>query len=238
MRALVIPDVHLKPWMFQDAETVLKRESPDQVVCLMDIADDWRCQYNLDLYTQTYDAAIAFAKAYPNTLWCYGNHDVCYLWNMRETGYSPIAPWLVCEKIRQLLETVPNAYQVAYIHRLGNVLFMHGGLYKLFVHRYVIADLRGDIDEVIRCINELGCEEMWQDLSPIWARPQVEREELFMSEEYIQVVGHTPVREISRKGSVISCDVFSTNRDRLPIGTQEFLLIDTDSGEFRGVGVV
>ena len=34
-------------------------------VCLMDIADDWHQQFNLDLYVQTYDAAITFAKEYP-----------------------------------------------------------------------------------------------------------------------------------------------------------------------------
>ncbi len=74
----------------------------------MDIADDWRQQFNLDLYEQTYDAAITFAKAYPDTLWCYGNHDLCYLWNQRETGYSKIASRLVCEKMRILQETLPD----------------------------------------------------------------------------------------------------------------------------------
>ena len=238
MRVLVIPDVHLKPRMFRDAETVMARENPDRVVCLMDIADDWKCQYNLNLYEQTYDASIAFAAAHPDTLWCYGNHDLCYLWNQRETGYSPIAPWLVCEKLRILCETVPDMHRIAYIHRIGSVLFMHGGLYRSFVETYVPSDMREDIDAVIRRINDLGWEEMWQDTSPIWARPQQEREALFMPDRYIQVVGHTPVREIFSDGCVISCDVFSTFRDRTPYGTREYLLIDTDTGEFRGVGVV
>ncbi len=44
---------------------------------LMDIADDWRQQYNLDLYILTYDAAIEFAKGFPDTLWCCGNYDLC-----------------------------------------------------------------------------------------------------------------------------------------------------------------
>ena len=92
MKILVIPDVHLKPWMFQRASELMK-EIPagqsvkvDRAVCLMDIADDWRQQFNLDLYVQTYDSAIKFAKEYPDTLWCYGNHDVCYLWNQSESG--------------------------------------------------------------------------------------------------------------------------------------------------------
>ena len=65
MRILVIPDVHLKPFMFDQAARSLKKGEADRAVCLMDIADDWGQQYNLDLYVQTYDAAIRFAKQFP-----------------------------------------------------------------------------------------------------------------------------------------------------------------------------
>ncbi len=84
MKVLVIPNVHLKPWMFQRASELIKETESDLTICLMDIADDWRQQFNLDLYIQTYDAAIDFAKEYPETLWCYGNHDVCYLCKQRK----------------------------------------------------------------------------------------------------------------------------------------------------------
>ena len=40
---------------------------------------------------------------------------------------------------------------------------------------------------------------------------------------------------IERRGNVISCDVFSTYRDGSPVGTQEFLLIDTKTWEYRGI---
>ena len=135
MRVLVIPDVHLKPWMFHRASELMKEMGVGRAICLMDIADDWRQQFNLDLYIQTYDAAIDFAKEYPETLWCYGNHDVCYLWNQRETGYSKIAPWTVCEKLRILRESLPDERQLAYLHRIDNVLFSHGGLADAFVRR-------------------------------------------------------------------------------------------------------
>ena len=41
--------------------------------------------------------------------------------------------------------------------------------------------------------------------------------------------------KITRKENVISCDVFSTYRDGRPIGTQEFLLLDTESWEYCGI---
>ena len=69
MKTLVIPDVHLKPTMFQQAAQLMNKKEADLAVCLMDIADDWRQQYNIDLYIQTYDAAIEFAKAFPDVTW-------------------------------------------------------------------------------------------------------------------------------------------------------------------------
>ena len=235
MKVLVIPDVHLKPWMFQRASELMKEAKADRAVCLMDIADDWRQQFNLDLYEQTYDAAISFAAEYPDTLWCYGNHDLCYLWNQRETGYSRIAPRLVCEKLQVLRDTLPDERQMAYLHRFDNVLFSHGGLTDAFVHRYVPAGNVGDIDAVVDIINGFGCGEMWQDASPIWYRPQYYGGELYQSDTLLQVVGHTPVEKITREGNLISCDVFSTDRDRKPIGTQEYLIIDTLTWAHQGI---
>ena len=219
MRVLVIPDVHLKPWMFRRASELMKETESDRAVCLMDIADDWQQQFNLDLYIQTYDAAIDFAKEYPVTLWCYGNHDVCYLWNQRETGYSKIAPWTVCEKLRMI----------------DNVLFSHGGLADAFVRRYVPASKYNDVDAVVDTINGFGCGEMWQDASPIWYRPQYYEGRLYKPRKLLQVVGHTPVEGITRKRNLISCDVFSTDSAGKPIGTQEFPVIDTVSWECYGV---
>ena len=61
MKILVIPDVHLKPWIFSRASELIKEKAPDLAICLMDIPDDWNQQFNIDLYIQTFDAAIAFA---------------------------------------------------------------------------------------------------------------------------------------------------------------------------------
>lgn len=235
MRVLVIPDVHLKPWMFHWASELMKETQADKVVCLMDIADDWKQQFNLDLYEQTYDAAISFAKEHPDTLWCYGNHDLCYLWNQRETGYSKIAPRMVCEKLRILKESLPDEKQLAYIHRIDNVLFCHGGLMDYFVRTYVPDGIYDDVDKVIQIINEFGCGRMWQNISPIWFRPQYYNGDLYKSQELLQVVGHTPMDRITKKENLISCDVFSSTENKIPIGTQEFPVIDTEKWTFTGI---
>ena len=64
MKVLVIPDVHLKPWMFEQAAVLMREKKADRAVCLMDIPDDWGKEYDIALYEQTYDAAIDFAKEF------------------------------------------------------------------------------------------------------------------------------------------------------------------------------
>ena len=68
MKVLVIPDVHLKPWMFERADKIMEQGAAERAVCLMDIPDDWNQEYNLELYMETFDAAIAFAKKYPENI--------------------------------------------------------------------------------------------------------------------------------------------------------------------------
>ncbi len=235
MRVLVIPDVHLKPWMFDRADSLLKQGIADKAVCLMDIPDDWNQELNLDLYIQTFDRAIRFQKDHPDTLWSYGNHDLCYVWDQRESGFSINALPVVCAKIRELKWSLPDSSQLRYIHRIDNVLFLHGGLTDNFVRRYVPDRFYDDTDEVVRKINALGMDEMWSDWSPIWYRPQYEHSQLYKPRKLLQVVGHTPMDYLGRVGNVISCDVFSTYNNGDPIGPQEFLLIDTETWEYKGV---
>ena len=58
---------------------------------------------------------------------------------------------------------------------------------------------------------------------------------LYKPRKLLQVVGHTPMDEITREGNLISTDVFSTYRDGKPIGTEEFLLLDTVTWEYCGI---
>ena len=225
MRALVIPDVHLKPYMFAEAAERMRRGVADCAVCLMDIPDDWGREYDLELYVQTFDAAISFAKEFPDTLWCYGNHDLCYLWNERESGYSRAAAYTVRNKLEELKDALPSENQIRYIHRIDDVLFCHGGILQAFVEENV--ENTGSVDETLAEINAMGPEQLWCSASPIWYRPQDSREPMYGEGSLLQVVGHTPVEKIYRSGNVISCDVFSTYRDGRPIGTQEYPVIDT-----------
>lgn len=237
MKVLVIPDVHLKPQMFRQAAALMNQKIADRAVCLMDIPDDWDKQYDIELYEETYDEAILFAKAFPDTVWCYGNHDLSYLWHCLESGYSPMAALTVQRKLMELQKAVPENNPIKYVQKIDNVIFSHGGLLNYFVEEYVPKSKYNDVDTVLDEINRLRRNEMWNDASPIWLRPQHSKMRLYKPRKLLQVVGHTPMDEITKKGNLISTDVFSTYRDGRPIGTEEFLLLDTVTWDYCGVKI-
>ena len=235
MRVLVIPDVHLKPWMFEQAAVLMRAKQADRAVCLMDIPDDWGKEYDIALYEQTYDAAIDFAKEFPETAWCYGNHDLSYLWHRLESGYSSMAAYTVQRKLLDLRDTLPENNPICYVQKIDNVLFSHGGVLDYFAESVVPKSNYHDVEAVVAAINELGPNEMWNDASPIWLRPQHSNMRLYKPRKLLQVVGHTPMDMITKEGNLISCDVFSTYQNGKPIGTEEFLLLDTETWECSGV---
>ena len=223
-RAFVIPDVHLKPWMFEKADKLVAKGKFEDVVMLGDLVDDWGQGKNEDLCNETFDAAVAFVKKHPNTHWCYGNHDVSYLWGYEESGYSFIMRNTVVQRIREL-EAVIGPGQAAFVHRIDDVCFSHGGIVDSFIQRN-FGDQEPNLDEMIRRINIMDPEELWKDDSPLWARPDYWSMEPYANIRF-QVVGHTPVRQPTLQGNLIITDTFSTYWDGRPVGNEAFVWIDT-----------
>lgn len=238
MLVLVIPDIHLKTWIFDRAEKILRDGKADRAVCLMDIPDDWNMEFQIERYKETFDRAIVFAVDYPDTLWCYGNHDVSYSWGRLETGYSPYAERTVMSKLEELENRLKSPVQINIMHRIDNVLFSHGGLTADFL-RWINKDLLdADIEEVIATVNDAPHDYLWNDKSPLWFRPQYETREMFRADTYKQVVGHTPVEKIFEKESIISTDVFSTYRDGRQIGESAMIVIDSETGKYEKIEVM
>lgn len=198
MKVLVLPDIHLKPYIFFTASELMRQGVADKAVCLMDIPDDWGMEFAIDEYVKTFDAAISFAKEFPNSLWCYGNHDLSYLWEEMESGFSYMAKWTVQKKLMELSMALPSDNPIQYVQCIDNVLFCHGGIARYFVEKYVSASKYDDVSYVVDTMNSLGHREMWCDDSPIWYRPQHYKGEMYQAETYLQVVGHTPVEKIDR----------------------------------------
>ena len=237
MKVLVIPDIHLKTWIFDRAEGILKSGRADRAVCLMDMPDDWNMEFQTERYRKIFDRAITFAATFPDTLWCYGNHDISYPWGRLETGYSPYAERTVLSKLEELENSLRNPAQINIMQRIDNVLFSHGGLSLGFV-KWLDENLPdADIDDVIAAVNNASQAYLWNDESPLWLRPQYKRREAFRKETYTQVVGHTPVEKICGKDGFISTDVFSTYRNGTQIGESAMIVIDSKTGRYEKIEV-
>ncbi len=222
-RVLVIPDIHLKPWIFDKAEKVNK-DSYDDIVILGDLVDDWGKGNNIDLYKETLDRAVEFAKSHECSLWCYGNHDVSYLWGEMESGYSVVARETVIEGITKLEHVVEDRYK--FVHKIDDVLFSHAGLTETFVLHFCGYHVK-EIEDILAKINKMRKESLWRDSSPIWARPQCDFYRMFRDDKYYQVVGHTPVEAPLDECGVLTLDLFSTKTDGTPYGNQKIYIIDT-----------
>ena len=105
----------------------------------------------------------------------------------------------VCKKLRELKSALPDESHLAYIHRIDNVIFSHGGLSDYFVREYTPSGKYDDINSVVKAINTFDCMEMWTNDSPIWHRPQYGSGKMYKPIKLLQVVGHTPMREITRQ---------------------------------------
>ena len=229
-KVLVIPDVHLKPRIFDQALEVMENTDCERAVCVGDLVDDWGCGDDVALYEKTLKKAIAFAQKYPDTLWCYGNHDLSYLWEQfSHPGYSAAAADPVCDLLEDLKDALETPENLAIVHRLDRVIFSHAGLSYPFASLQLY-DMMDDVDCMIDTINGYGVEELWELNSPIWIRPQDWEPAGGMHPNgYMQVVGHTPVLEIlwQPELELLTVDTFSTYSDGRPYGNETLCLVDT-----------
>ncbi len=233
MRILVIPDIHLKPWIVDGAEEILEQHKPDATVFLGDVPDDWNQQYNIPLYERTFDRVIDYCHEHADYTWfCYGNHDISYIWKMMQSGFSGHAADTVRYKLEELKKVLPSGH-IAFMHAINGCLFSHAGLTREFALANL--DKNEDPEAIAKAVNSLHGGILWEEDSPIWARPQGKQTEYSYEKMWpagiLQVVGHTPTVEILIQGDMLSVDVFSTDRDGSPVGNQELVIVDTTTRE-------
>ena len=229
---IVIPDIHLKPWIIDAAEKQMKTHKIKNAVFLGDIADDWKQEYNESLYEETYDRVIKFLHDHKTTIFCIGNHDISYVWQKMESGYSNLMQPLVAEKMSQIKRILGD--NMCYIKRIDNTLFSHGGLSQEFITNIYNTNDPASLDDLIAKINREKPGVLWSDISPLWMRPAEPGFKMHpWPENMLQVTGHTPVRQPTTIDGFLMLDVFSTYSDGRLIGSQEFVAINPDTKEWE-----
>lgn len=259
MKILVIPDVHLKPGMFDIADAVNK-ETYDNVVCLGDIVDDWGQENNQTLYEDTLERLLEFDKNHPEMLWCWGNHDTSYMYYKRETGFSVHMAPLVGKYLAKMEEQIGD--RLAVIHKIDNTLFSHAGLCEEYVTRIFGENTAPTIDEIIEKTNSFMADrdvfnELWHDDSPLWVRPFDGFGNLrycipmYKPAEFWQIIGHTPMKQpfssemfstndtknnkhgMTTLQNYLALDTFSTRSNHDPIGNRRFVIVDTVKNKWK-----
>ena len=226
---LILGDIHLKPKHFDRADKILASGQADLCVQMGDLVDDWGEDNNVSLYEKTLKRAIKFNEDHPGTLWATGNHDFAYLhpgYGPRESGYSKIAE----PSVRPLLEQLPQ--QV--LHIVDGVFFTHAGLTQEWMDRQkILVGAEGPLSDkqLLRLVNYAAPDELWQENSPIWARPQVDAYRMYSAK--LQVVGHTPVKTATEENGVLSTDTLSTYYMGAPIGDERLVIVDTETGDWH-----
>lgn len=59
--------------------------------------------------------------------------------------------------------------------------------------------------------------------------------DIFRSDTYTQVVGHTPVKEIFEENGLISTDVFSTYSNGVQLGENAMIVVDSENGTYEKI---
>lgn len=233
-RLLVIPDVHLKPWIFDLADAAMPQF--DGAVVLGDLVDDW------DASPESYNAcvgrAVQFDRAHPGTLWCLGNHDLAYLCHedgLRCSGFNERLKHRVKHLLGGLLDQVGDRMRVA--HVVDSVIFSHAGLSSAFVHRVrsKLHRSRMTLDDVAAFTNEASPVFLWEDDSPVWFRPRGLDD---APKDALQIAGHTPVDDVTAAGRLVLCDTFSTHPDGTPAGCGSLAFCDTETHAFGRVDML
>lgn len=237
MRILVIPDIHLKTWIIEAAEQVIMAEHPDKVVFLGDLVDDFGCKNNKTAYIQTVDAVVAFFQKHSEAYLCLGNHEASYLWNKETNATAYHARTVAKEQCYRLAREriLQERFRIAFL--FDDVIFSHAGISSAFVHAYAGDPDTLSAERIVRKINQLGVDELWQYSSPIWYRPTFIAgwDELYGENKILQVTGHTPMETIKQENNLVCCDTFSTYPNHKPIGDQTFCLVDTETQTWKAV---
>ena len=210
MRILAVGDIHTKTWIIDKVESIA--HNYDAVVFCGDYADNWNAPASHTI--ATWRLLRLVMRDNPKIHAVTGNHDYAYLHREiagRSSGFDPITYALINtpenKLIKEWLLSLPVTLE------LDGITFSHAG---------VTEEWNG----------EETLESLWDDVSPIWARPK-EMGGRITYKNTLQVIGHNTSKEIWNPQKDIWCvDTFSEHPDNTPAGDETVLEI-IDAKQFN-----
>ncbi len=205
-KILAVGDIHTKGWIVDEVEKIAHKY--DTVVFCGDYADDWG-KDGLESI-ETWHKLYMLQQNHPNVKPVLGNHDFIYV-NKTPTlqsGYNPVTQLAINSPANKYLKDWLLSLPI--VLEEDGITFSHAGIAEGWNQT-------------------LEMEDLWQDHSPLWARPQWAR-----YEKIKQVFGHSPTTTCTEVHPGIWCiDTFSTYPDGHPIGDQTVLEIK--NGKYKKI---
>lgn len=213
MKVLAVGDIHTKLWIVDEIRKIA--DNYDAVVFCGDYADDFNTPAIRSIETWKELRSLSHSK--PHVKLVQGNHDYIYVNKTPtlQTGFDQITQLMINDPenkgLKEWLQNLPV------IEHIDGVMYSHAGVLEAWAERYN---------------GKESIETLWNDLSPLWVRPQAKLE--YRS---YQVFGHTPSETCWEVQPNVWCiDTFSTHPDGKPYGDHTVLEI-VDGKEFRKVEI-
>jgi hypothetical protein len=201
VKTIVIADVHGRDMW----KHIIAQEQPDRVVFMGDYFDSLKIDGLIQIHN--FKEIIEYkTTSNKEVILLIGNHDYHYfpeIGNLNISGYqSGIAPYL-----NQIVDENRQHFQMAY--KMDEFLFTHAGVGEMWLLKH-----GWDNEPIDEFVNDMwkyksnsfkfdGINSHGDDLgqTPIWIRPRsLMKDGQRFKKDIIQVVGHTWVEQIDKKG--------------------------------------
>lgn len=203
MKILACGDIHAKPWIVDEIEKLVNNY--DAIVFCGDYADNWNTPAVETI--KTWEKVKHLSDNNQNVYALIGNHDFAYIHNEisgHSSGWNPSTHAILNFPDNKDIKEWLLSLRITV--KIDGVTFSHAG---------VTNEWDGDI----------SVHGLWNDLSPIWARPQEFGGESTYK-DIPQVFGHNPngfIWYVCK--NAICIDTFSERRDNSSIGDNTVLEI-------------
>lgn len=207
-KRIVLGDVHGR---FDKVKEIYDKERPDDVIILGDYLDTHE-NISSDQQRQSLKKLIELKDNHKNGMFVLlmGNHDFHYYYNYpfgeKYSGYNYDTARWACEYLRSLVRN--KKIQIIYYEDLNKTIYSHAGVTNTWVSLHDIdclQDINGRIDKdfgygdnfIFTYGSRFSNYGESKENSCIWVRPYSLLNDLYKDGQYVQIVGHTCIANIT-----------------------------------------
>ena len=213
MKIVVVGDIH----GYGDSwKKIIELEKDfDKIIFLGDYFDNFK-KLSSDIQVSNFKEIIALKESNPLKVEVLiGNHDLHYIDSFSKCSGFNVHTYSASHDY--LIEQIAKR-NIKVMHQEDGYLFSHAGLTKQFVNSLIIPEGTNPINHinalligkpyVLGYVDKYGSDPYGDDeyQGPLWVRPRSLNLNSYKPHEFIQIVGHTHMKEPSQIGNNWFCD--------------------------------